>query len=81
MIMAESRWLSLGSYGKTNHKMIKKLEKLLDKETDHKKIIDITKTISYVISTQVSLVKVHNDFSIDKRFNELEKKMNGNGKI
>lgn len=75
--MTESRWLSLGSYGKLNHKMIKKLEKSLDKETDHKKIIDIAKAISYITSTQVSLIKTHNDLSIQKRLDELEKRMNG----
>lgn len=76
--MAESRYLLLGPYGKTNHKMIKKLEKILDAETDHKKIIEITKAISYVISNQVGLIKAHNELSIKKRLDELEKRINQN---
>lgn len=74
--MSGVRWRSRGSYGRMLHKTIKKLQERFDLEHDHDKNISLAKTMGYLISVQRELLKDEENSSLEKRLEELEKKVN-----
>jgi len=73
--MVEFRWKSRGSYGRTLHKTIKRLEDKFEKETDHEKMISLARTIGYLASIQRDFIKDEIDFTLEKRITDLERKV------
>mgnify|MGYP001581840716 CR=1 FL=1 len=74
--MVEYRWKSRGSYGRTIHKTIKRLEDKFEKEADNEKMISLARTIGYLASVQRDFIKDEIDFTLEKRITELERKVN-----
>lgn len=73
--MSGVRWRNRGSYGRMLHKTIKKLQERFDSEQDHDKSISLAKTMGYLVSVQRELLKDEENSSLEKRIEELEKKV------
>ncbi|MGI0010384.1 MAG: hypothetical protein ACREAE_03185 [Nitrosopumilaceae archaeon] len=71
--MPEFRWKSRGSYGRTLHKTLKRLQDKFEKETDHDKMISLARTIGYLASVQREFIKDEIQSTLEKRVEELEK--------
>lgn len=75
--MSGVRWRSRGSYGRMMHKTIKKLQQRFDNESDHDRSVSLAKTIGYLVSVQTSLIKDEENSFLERRVEELEKKVGG----
>lgn len=78
--MVEFRWKSRGSYGRTLHKTIKRLEVKLDKETDHEKMITLARTIGYLSGVQRTFINDEIECDLERRITDLERKIHDNSK-
>jgi hypothetical protein len=58
------------------HKTIKKLQVRFEVETDHDRSVVLAKTIGYLVSVQTSLIKDEEGSFLEKRVEELEKRLN-----
>ena len=73
--MVEFRWKSRGSYGRTLHKTIKRLEDKFDKESDPSNLIALARTIAYLAGVQRTFIKDEIECNFEKRISDLECKM------
>jgi hypothetical protein len=74
--MSGIRWRSRGSYGRMLHKTIKKLQSRFDSELDSDKSLALAKTIGYLVNVQTTLIKDEEGSQLEKRIEELEKRLN-----
>jgi hypothetical protein len=72
--MSGSRWKIRGSYGRTLHKTIRRLQHKFDNEPDHDRGIALARTIGYLVSVQASLIKDDENSLLEKRVAELERR-------
>lgn len=72
--MSGSRWKTRGSYGRTLHKTIRRLQHRFDNETNHDRSIALAKTMGYLVSVQREMIKDEENSSLEKRIEELEKR-------
>ena len=70
--MGGVRWKQRGSYGRTLHRTIKKLESRFEDEQDHGKSIALAKAIGYLASVQREIIKDEENYNLEKRVEKLE---------